>query len=158
MKGLLFPDSSDLQRCIVSLCHDTRVAGHAGRWKTLELVSRNYWWPQMSRYVGRYVSTCDPCLRTKAQKCHTTGELHPLPIPRRPMGHHQRRLHSRVTGVFWPRRNNGGGGLGYQMSTFRIHPHHRHSLRNCSAVHPERLEAPWSPPKSSVGLRTPIRG
>ena len=23
------------------LCHDTKVAGHPGRWKTLELVSRN---------------------------------------------------------------------------------------------------------------------
>jgi len=33
------------------------LAGRSGRWKTLELVSRNYWWPQMSRYVGRYVST-----------------------------------------------------------------------------------------------------
>jgi hypothetical protein len=32
-----------------------RIAGHAGRFKTLELVSRNYWWPQMSRYIGIYV-------------------------------------------------------------------------------------------------------
>jgi len=35
----------DLQRQVVSLCHDTKVAGHPGRWKTLELVSRDYWWP-----------------------------------------------------------------------------------------------------------------
>jgi hypothetical protein len=33
------PDHSDLQRQIVAPCHDTRIAGHAGRWKTLELVS-----------------------------------------------------------------------------------------------------------------------
>ena len=42
------PDGKDLHRQIVSQHHDTQVAGHAGRWKTLELVSWNYWWPQMS--------------------------------------------------------------------------------------------------------------
>src|SRR5271154_4091587 len=49
------PNSAELRRRIVSLCHDTKIAGHCGRWKTLELVSRNYWWPQMSRYVRRKI-------------------------------------------------------------------------------------------------------
>jgi len=46
------PQSSDLRKQVVSLCHDTKVTGYPGHWKTLELVSRNYWWPQMSRYIG----------------------------------------------------------------------------------------------------------
>jgi len=37
------PWNMDLQRQVVSLCHDTKVAGYPGHWKTLELVSRDYW-------------------------------------------------------------------------------------------------------------------
>jgi len=35
----------------------------------------------MSRYVGRYVATCDPCLWTKVQHQWPTGELQPFPVP-----------------------------------------------------------------------------
>jgi len=75
------PQSLDLRRQIVALCHDTYITGHPGCWKTLELVSRNYWWPQMSRYIGQYVSTCDLCLWTKPWRHSPVGELQPLSIP-----------------------------------------------------------------------------
>ena len=64
----------------VALCHDTHIAGHSGHWKTLELVSRNYWWPQMSRYISQYISTCDLCLWTKPWRHSPVGELQPLSI------------------------------------------------------------------------------
>ena len=38
----------------------------------------------MSRYVGKYVSTCDMCLWTKSIQSPPSGELHPLPIPEQP--------------------------------------------------------------------------
>jgi len=75
------PDSSQLHCCIVSLCHDTKVAGHPGCFKTLELVSQSYWWPNMSQYIGQYVSHCDLCMLTKVQCCLPVGELQPLVIP-----------------------------------------------------------------------------
>ena len=36
------PDVKDLRWQIVAQHHDTRIAGHPGRWKTLELVTCNY--------------------------------------------------------------------------------------------------------------------
>ena len=57
-----------------------KVAGHPRYWKILELVSRNYWWPQMSRYIRQYISTCDLCLRMKPIRQAPVGELHPLQI------------------------------------------------------------------------------
>ena len=69
-----------LRRQIVALCHDTQITEHSGCWKTLELVSWNYWWPQMSRYIGQYVSTCDLCLWTKPWRHSLVSELQPLSV------------------------------------------------------------------------------
>jgi hypothetical protein len=62
------PNDRDLRRRIVEQHHDTCIMGHAGCFKTLELISRNYWWPQMSRYISTYVKHCDLCNRTKVQR------------------------------------------------------------------------------------------
>ena len=53
-RGKVYVPKTDLCWKIIALCHDFKIAGHPGRWKTLELVSWNYWWPQMSKYIGKY--------------------------------------------------------------------------------------------------------
>jgi hypothetical protein len=75
------PMVPELQRKIAKQHHDSKISGHVGRWKTLELILRSYWWPNMSRYIGQYCKSCDMCLHTKAQKCKPFGELHLLLIP-----------------------------------------------------------------------------
>jgi hypothetical protein len=78
------PNDKDLQHHIIEQYHDTRITGHTGCFKTLELVARNYWWPQMSRYISIYVKTCNLCNQTKLQHRRPFGELHPLETPAEP--------------------------------------------------------------------------
>ena len=37
------------------------AARHGGQQKMMELVTRNYWWLEVMRDVGRYVEECDLC-------------------------------------------------------------------------------------------------
>jgi hypothetical protein len=61
------PKDRDLRHHIIKPHHDTHITGHAGHFKTLKVISRNYWWPQMSRYISTYIKTCDLCNRMKVQ-------------------------------------------------------------------------------------------
>ena len=36
---------------IIWLHHDTPIAGYREQWKTVELVTRNYWWPGVAKEV-----------------------------------------------------------------------------------------------------------
>src|SRR5258705_829374 len=72
------------------LCHDlvhahytATVARHPRRWKTLELVSQNYWWPRLSRYIAKFVAGCDACNRTKTFPMQKVGKLIPNKVPDR---------------------------------------------------------------------------
>jgi len=61
-KGKVYvPKDEKLKVEIIQLHHDVPVAGHGGKWKTMELVTMNYWWPG----VTRDVEGCDMCQRIK---------------------------------------------------------------------------------------------
>ena len=72
---------------IIQLHHDMAIAEHGGRWKTVELVTRNYWWPGMTRDVGRYVEGCDLCQRIKNRTEEPVGILKLSEVPRKPWMH-----------------------------------------------------------------------
>ena len=70
-----------LKAKIIWLYHDMPVAGHEGQWKTVELVTRNYWWPGVTRDVGRYVEGCDLCQRMKNRTEELVGKLKLSEVP-----------------------------------------------------------------------------
>jgi len=44
---LYIPDNNSLKLKVTYQCHDAKVVGHFGRDKTLELMKRDYCWPNM---------------------------------------------------------------------------------------------------------------
>ena len=40
---------------VIWLHHDTLVGEYGEQWKTVELVTRNFWWPGVTREVKKYV-------------------------------------------------------------------------------------------------------
>ena len=59
------PKDIELRVEVIQLHHDMPAAGHGGQWKIMELVTRNYWWPGITRDVGRYVKEYNLCQRMK---------------------------------------------------------------------------------------------
>ncbi len=75
------PRDPQLRHDIVHAHHDSMMTGHPGWWKTLELVSHNYWWPGISHYVASYVAGCDVCNHCKSFLTQKVGKLTPNWIP-----------------------------------------------------------------------------
>ena len=49
----------------------------------VELVTRNYWWPGVTRDVGRYVEGCDLCQRMKNRTEELVGKLKLSEMPKK---------------------------------------------------------------------------
>lgn len=84
--GLLYYDNTlyvpqELRLSVLVSRHDSPLAGHFGLAKTLELITRDYWWPQISHEVAEYIKTCEVCSRSKSKRRKPSGLLHPLPTP-----------------------------------------------------------------------------
>jgi len=60
-KECIYVPEENLRREIIHLYHNTLVGGHGGRWKIVELVTRNYWWLGAIKKVERYIDGYDTC-------------------------------------------------------------------------------------------------
>ena len=69
------PKDVELRAEIIWLHHNVPAVGHGGCWKMVELVRRNYWWPGVTRDIGRYVEGCDLYQRMKNRTEEVVGKL-----------------------------------------------------------------------------------
>ena len=86
-KQLFVPELDELRLQVVRSCHDLPAAGHPGEARTMKLVSRQYWWPNWTVDVRRYIRNCDTCTRAKSSRQRHQGALLPLEAPERRWEH-----------------------------------------------------------------------
>jgi len=85
-KGLIYiPESPpSLRMDILREHHDAPLVGHHGITKTIELITRNYWFPGIHAFTKSYIHSCQSCQQGKALRHRRHGELAPLPVPDSP--------------------------------------------------------------------------
>lgn len=84
-KGRLqIPNDNQIRLQIASDEHDSKIAGHFGQKKTLELISRNFYWPEMDNWIKAYTRSCEDCQRNKSPRHARFGLLQPLELPYAP--------------------------------------------------------------------------
>ncbi|QRW23889.1 Retrotransposable element Tf2 protein [Rhizoctonia solani] len=91
--GLLFyqgrivvPDVGTLRTDLLRIFHDSPLAGHPGRQRTLELILRNYYWPGIRADTYWHVDSCETCQRIRKPK-YASIPPQPLELPSRPWQH-----------------------------------------------------------------------
>jgi hypothetical protein len=74
----------DLIITVLESEHDSKVAGHFGQDKTIELIRWNFWWPKMDETIIDYIQSCDECQKDKTARHLKYGLLQPLELPYAP--------------------------------------------------------------------------
>ncbi|KAH7465047.1 hypothetical protein FOMA001_g16877 [Fusarium oxysporum f. sp. matthiolae] len=81
------PNYDPLRTALLKASHEHPIAGHPGRARTYDLLSRDYYWPGMLSYVERWVKNCHTCRRANPARDARQGVLKPLPVPERAWQH-----------------------------------------------------------------------
>jgi len=77
---LYIPKDESLQTKIAQGCHDSLVAGHFGQEKTIEIVTRDFYWKGLADWITDYVRSCNQCQHSKSPRHAKYGLLQPLEV------------------------------------------------------------------------------
>ena len=75
---IVIPNCPDLKTEIIKDCHDNLLAGHLGRDKTYNAVSKLFYWPKMHDDIEAHINRCHVCQTTKP---NTGAYQGPLQLP-----------------------------------------------------------------------------
>jgi Integrase zinc binding domain len=70
--------NDDLKRGVLTLFHDSAMAGHPGISNTIAAITPYYWWPGMHDFITEYVKGCVTCQMNKVNTHPTKPPLYPI--------------------------------------------------------------------------------
>uniref|UniRef100_A0A0W0G4W4 Pro-pol protein n=1 Tax=Moniliophthora roreri TaxID=221103 RepID=A0A0W0G4W4_MONRR len=72
------PDDVILHHEIVRTIHEGQPFRHPGQFGTMDLVQRDYWWPEMAKFIKSFVDGCAVCQQMKINMHPTKVRLQPI--------------------------------------------------------------------------------
>lgn len=66
---------------VLKEAHDEPIGGHFGIKRTMDTITRRFYWPTLDKDVKHHVKTCDLCQRKKSLNRKSEGLMIPMPIP-----------------------------------------------------------------------------
>jgi len=82
MEGRIYiPNNKKIREEILKENHNLVDVRHLGQQWILELLKRNYWWPELKEDVKKYIQGYFRCQQNKVQHQKKSEELHSLEIP-----------------------------------------------------------------------------
>ncbi|XP_076059737.1 uncharacterized protein LOC143036366 [Oratosquilla oratoria] len=91
------------RQAVFKLGHEAALAGHMGYTKTLNRISKDFFWPGMATDISRWTKSCDTCQRTTDRGRVKPAPLQPLPIIATPF----ERVAVDIVGPIEPRSREG---------------------------------------------------
>jgi len=58
-KKIYILKSKSLRLEIIQLHHNIPIVRHREQWKMVKLVTKNYWWPEVTKKVKQYIEECN---------------------------------------------------------------------------------------------------
>ena len=75
------PNVPKVKLLILDEIHKTPYSGHPGYQKTITMLRKEYFWPNMKTKLAEFITRCFECQRVKIEHQHPARLLQPLPIP-----------------------------------------------------------------------------
>jgi transposase InsO family protein len=78
--ALVMLNPEEVQKSLLETYHDGTTAGHPGQIKTYLALRRDYWWPNMKKFITQYIQGCATCQENKPIMRRNNLGLYPITL------------------------------------------------------------------------------